>query len=80
MIDSYIDLENEHGGVIPQSRECLAKKGHYVEDNDDFGEFVRELCVIHKDYYTTSARLTDAYQEFISNYVKNNLKSCSISS
>lgn len=65
MIDDYVKLVTDCGGVIPESEECRKGKNAYIEENDILGEFLRVLCDVDHTgslgYFTASADLTEAY-------------------
>lgn len=67
LIEQYIRLQIEHQGTIPRSVECKAVKDDFVSENDVFGLFMKECCIVEpgKDYFTASTTITEAYKEFI---------------
>ena len=68
MIENYNNLNNTLGGVIPESLECKQKKTAYIEDNDDIGVFLSEICEIdetgEKGWYMLLEDLADEFREF----------------
>lgn len=67
LIEQYIKLQTEYQGAIPRSTECKAVKDDFVSENDVFGLFMKECCIIEpgRDYFTASSTIADAYKEFI---------------
>ena len=72
LIEQYIRLQTEFKGVIPRSVECKAVKDDFVNENDVFGLFMKECCIVEpgKDYFTASTTIMDAYKEFIGSTAK----------
>jgi len=67
MIEGYVELENKHNGIIPQSKECINKKKTYIRDNNDTAEFIEEMCIIDKTGIIYNDHLTEVYRDFIGN-------------
>lgn len=67
LIDRYLQLRDEYDGTIPMSKWCTEKKDVYISDNDDIDPFMDSMCVIEKDAYETSAKITDAFRDFVGN-------------
>jgi P4 family phage/plasmid primase-like protien len=67
LIESYVELERDHRGIIPQSPECLEKKDCYITDNDDYTEFVETCCVLDKNGVVFYKKLTNRFREYINN-------------
>jgi len=80
MIETYITLETEHKGVIQESPRSKHKKRSYTQDNDDFGKFVLDQCIIGLEGFTTSEEITEAFKDYMgfkkmsSKYVISHLK------
>ena len=72
LIEQYIRLQTEFKGTIPRSVECKAVKDDFVNENDVFGLFMKECCIVEpgKDYFTASTTILDAYKEFIGSTAK----------
>lgn len=72
LIEQYIRLQTEFQGTIPRSVECKAVKDDFVNENDVFGLFMKECCIVEpgKDYFTASTTIMDAYKEFIGSTAK----------
>ncbi len=68
-IDDYVDLKNDYNGTIKQSAKCIKHKEAYISDNNEFANFIEELCVIsiEGDLFETTEALTEAYGEYIGN-------------
>ena len=72
MIEDYIHVVNNCGGVIPESEECKKKKHAYIDENDILGEFLKTMCEIDSTdgtsaagkYFVKSSAITEAYQEY----------------
>jgi phage/plasmid-associated DNA primase len=69
LIEKYIELETKFDGNIPESKECENLKRKYIKDNDDFGTFIDNFCVIdtEADYFTTNTKITELYREYMDN-------------
>ena len=70
MINDYVILKIEYNGIILQSLKCRQHKQSYVNDNNDFENFINEMCVlsISEDCFVTSEAITEAYQEYVGNH------------
>jgi putative DNA primase/helicase len=68
MIENYNFMNTDLGGVIPESIECKQKKASYIEDNDDIGVFLSEICEIDetrsKGWYMQLEELAEEFREF----------------
>ncbi len=68
MIDNYNYLNNELKGSIPESAECNLKKSNYVDDNDDMGVFIKEVCQIdetgEKGWFIILEDIAEAFRDF----------------
>jgi hypothetical protein len=68
LIDNYNHLNNNLGGVIPESAECKLKKNTYITDNNDIGLFVKENCIIDPSgalgYFSLPEDLAEEYRQF----------------
>ena len=65
MIETYIDLENNFNGIIEESPESKQKKNFYIQDNDDFGDFVKNICIIDPEGFCTSEEITEAFKDYM---------------
>lgn len=72
MIDNYNHLNNNLEGIIPESPECILKKTKYVDDNDEIGIFIKEVCEIDgtgsKGWFTPLKNLADTFRDFTGYY------------
>jgi len=67
LIEYYIKLENEFEGIVPESKLSINKKNSYITDNDDYGEFIDNCCIINQDQIVFNNDLTDTFQKYIGN-------------
>ena len=65
MIETYVLLQTADKGSIKQSEESLSKKKYYVQDNDDFGKFINDNCVIDPTGFVTSEEITEAFKDYM---------------
>lgn len=65
MIDEYLELENKYNGLINESIESKRKKSFYIQDNDDYGDFVKDVCMIDEDGFCTSEEITEAFKDYM---------------
>jgi len=65
-IADYIKLKHEYGGIIKQSKKCIAHKDSYISENNDIENFIDEMCVINMtdDIYVTSSDIVNSYHEY----------------
>jgi len=65
-IEDYLKVKYDQGGKIIQSRKCKRHKQNYIDDNNDIGNFIEDMCIVSpdKEYFTTSENLTEAYREY----------------
>lgn len=64
MIETYCNLE-KNSGYVKQSPESLEKKKYYIRDNDDFGKFIDDNCVIETDAFCSSEEITEAFKDYM---------------
>jgi phage/plasmid-associated DNA primase len=78
MIKNYVELNTEHGGVIPESPECILNKIKYIKDNNETGVFIEELCEIDvtgkEGWYILPDDLVAAYRDFTGLKKKGSIK------
>lgn len=67
LIRRYIELRDKMQSTIPLSKWCTEKKDVYISDNDDIDPFIDTMCVIEEGAYITSAKITDAFRDFLGN-------------
>jgi P4 family phage/plasmid primase-like protien len=65
MISVYLQIENENDGYIKESAEALREKSSYIHENDDFGRFIKDMCIIDDDSFCSSEELTDAFKDYM---------------
>lgn len=74
MIENYNYMNTHMKGVIPESEECKNKKQSYIEDNDDIGVFLDEICEIDetggKGWYIQLEELANEFREFTGSHKK----------
>ena len=66
-INDYIDLKKNYNGTIKQSDKCKLHKESYISENNDFENFMREMCVvsIDNDIFETTESLTEAFRTYV---------------
>jgi len=69
MIESYIELQRDKNGRIPESKECRIMKHKYVEENDEIGLFIKSCCMVENgsDYWVTCEDILKRYRDFTGN-------------
>ena len=74
MIQNYNNLNNKMDGVIPESPECKRKKNSYIEDNDDMGVFISEICDIDETgdhgWFITLEEIAEEFRNFTGSHKK----------
>lgn len=66
-INDYLELKNKYKGIIQQSEKCKKHKESYVSDNNDFENFLEEMCIVSitDNLFETTEELTKAFQDFV---------------
>lgn len=63
-IETYVNLEKS-GGKVHQSKLATDKKNFYIQDNDDFGKFIEDMCVIEPNGFITSNEITESFKDYL---------------
>jgi len=80
MINEYLELQNEYDGIITESEQSKNKKAFYIQDNDDLGNFLENMCEIEPDSFCSSEEITEAFKDYMglkkasSKWIISNLK------
>jgi phage/plasmid-associated DNA primase len=64
LINIYVDLQ-KGGGKIFESELARDKKNVYIQDNDDFGKFINDVCIIEPNAFCTSNEITEAFKDYL---------------
>lgn len=65
MITDYIDVQNFHDGRILESDESKGKKSFYIQDNDDFGDFIENMCIVEREGFCSSEEIIEAFKDYM---------------
>ena len=65
-INDYVDLKNNYNGTIKQSDQCIKHKETYISENNDFENFIEEMCLVSIDgnLFESTEDLTESYREY----------------